>query len=76
MCERRALTRREEQILCQVADGYKTREIADKLGISIKTVETHRNNIKMKLKLRTLTDLIRYAIQTGLIKIKGEKEAE
>ena len=76
MCERRALTRREKQILCHVADGYKSREIAEALGISIKTVETHRNNIRIKLRLRTLSGLIRYAIQTGLIDIKEGKQAE
>jgi len=66
----RGLTKRETEIIQWVAEGYKNREIADQLGISVKTVETHRANIMNKLGLRNLSQLIRYAIQKGMIKIE------
>ncbi len=72
MPEKRSLTKRETEIVRLVADGYKNREVAEKLGISVKTVETHRANIMNKLALRNLAELIRYAIQKGFVKIDQE----
>ncbi len=72
MPEKRSLTKRETEIVRLVADGFKNREVAEKLGISVKTVETHRANIMNKLALRNLAELIRYAIQKGLVKIDQE----
>ncbi|MBI3805150.1 MAG: response regulator transcription factor [Nitrospirae bacterium] len=72
MPEKRSLTKRETEIVRLVADGYKNREVAETLGISIKTVETHRANIMNKLALRNLAELIRYAIQKGLVKLDKE----
>lgn len=72
MPEKRALTKRETEIVRLVADGFKNREVAEKLAISVKTVETHRANIMNKLALRNLAELIRYAIQKGLVKIDQE----
>lgn len=72
MPEKRTLTKRETEIVRLVADGYKNREVAEKLDISVKTVETHRANIMNKLALRNLAELIRYAIQKGLVKIDQE----
>ncbi|TAK10256.1 MAG: response regulator transcription factor [Candidatus Manganitrophaceae bacterium] len=72
MPEKRSLTKRETEIVRLVADGYKNREVAEKLGISVKTVETHRANIMNKLALRNLAELIRYAIQKGLVRIDQE----
>lgn len=72
MPEKRTLTKREIEIVRLVADGYKNREVAEKLGISVKTVETHRANIMNKLALRNLAELIRYAIQKGLVRIDQE----
>lgn len=72
MPEKRALTKRETEIVRLVADGFKNREVAERLGISVKTVETHRANIMNKLALRNLAELIRYAIQKGLVKIDRE----
>jgi DNA-binding NarL/FixJ family response regulator len=69
MSEKKGLTKREAEIVKWVAEGYKNREIAGQLGISIKTVETHRANIMNKLGLRNLSQLIRYALQKGLIQI-------
>lgn len=72
MPEKRSLTKRETEIVRLVADGFKNREVAEKLQISVKTVETHRANIMNKLALRNLAELIRYAIQKGWVKIDQE----
>ncbi|TAK01646.1 MAG: response regulator transcription factor [Candidatus Manganitrophaceae bacterium] len=72
--ERRPLTSREIEVVRYVAEGYKNKDIAEKLGIQIKTVETHRTNINNKLGFNHVSQLIIYAIQKGLIKIEIEKE--
>ncbi|WP_045740701.1 response regulator [Actinoplanes rectilineatus] len=63
----RAVTEREEQVLKLVAEGHSTKEIAQVLYISVKTVERHRTNILSKLGLRDRQELTRYAIRAGLI---------
>ena len=63
----RAVTEREEEVLKLVAEGHSTREIAELLFISVKTVERHRSNILAKLGLRDRQELTRYAIRAGLI---------
>lgn len=63
----RALTSRQREILQLVAEGRKSREIALDLGISKKTVETHRKNIMKRLNIRDLAGLVRFAIRTGLV---------
>ncbi len=64
---REAITDREEEILKLVAEGNSSREIADLLVISIKTVERHRANLLQKLGLKDRLELTRYAIRAGLI---------
>ncbi len=61
-----ALTARENEILKLVAKGYSYREIAERLFISVKTVQNHVQNILTKLQLRRRYELMRYAIQKGL----------
>jgi DNA-binding NarL/FixJ family response regulator len=61
------LTQREHEICQLLAEGYSTREIADMLVISTKTVETHRGNLMHKLQINNLADLTKYAIRKGLI---------
>jgi len=61
------LTLRECEVLRLIASGLTNRQIADRLFISVKTVETHRTNIMQKLDVHTIADLVRYAIKTGLI---------
>jgi len=61
------LTGRESQILALIADGHTSREIAEMLVISPRTVERHRENLRHKLGLRNRVDLTRYAIRAGLI---------
>jgi two-component system, NarL family, response regulator NreC len=63
------LTRREREMLHLVAGGGTNAGIAEKLNISVHTVEIHRSNMMRKLGLCTQNDLIRYAIQKGIIKI-------
>lgn len=61
------LTRREKEILALVAKEYSNGEIAEKLYISERTVETHRRNIFTKTKTKTIVGLIKYAIREGLV---------
>ncbi|MBN2729062.1 MAG: response regulator transcription factor [Bacteroidales bacterium] len=64
------LTAREEDVLKGFAEGLSYKEIADKLFISPRTVETHKENIMKKLGLNTLADLIKYAIKNGIIELE------
>jgi DNA-binding NarL/FixJ family response regulator/anti-sigma regulatory factor (Ser/Thr protein kinase) len=61
------LTNREREVLHLVLDGLKNAEVAERLSISPRTVETHRANMMRKLGLRTQADLIRLALEHGLI---------
>ncbi len=61
------LTEREKEILTHIAQGLSNQQIAEKLFISIKTVQTHRAHILEKLGLHDRTELVRYAIRKGLI---------
>ena len=64
------LTDREREILQLVAESHSTKEIAAKLGISIKTVDNHRTNLMRKLNLHDVASLTRYALEIGLIEPK------
>lgn len=61
------LTPREMEILKMVAQGYSNQLIADKLFISVRTVESHKNHIMQKLELTTTVDLIKYALKSKII---------
>jgi two-component system response regulator NreC len=61
------LTQRERGILKLIAEGYKNKEIADYLCISVKTVEKHRANLMQKLNLHNISDLTAFAIEKGMI---------
>lgn len=63
------LTEREREILKLLAEGYNCREIAETLFISVKTVETHKSNIMGKLHLHKRPELVRYAIQKGILQL-------
>lgn len=65
------LTDREQEVLKLVADGLSNQEIADRLTISVKTVERHRANIMGKLNLHSRTELVKYAIRKGLIDVEN-----
>ena len=62
-----SLTHREREVVQQVAEGRINKEIAHRLCISVKTVETHRASAMRKLNLRTTADLVRYAVRNQLI---------
>ena len=64
---REQLTNREQTILLQVAQGRSNREVALDLDISIRTVETHRKNIKSKLGISSTAGLTRYAMEHGML---------
>ncbi|MBL7175629.1 MAG: response regulator transcription factor [Desulfobacteraceae bacterium] len=61
------LTQREREILKLIAEGYKNKEIADYLFISLKTVEKHRANLMRKLDLHNAAALTAYAVEKGLV---------
>lgn len=64
------LTAREREVLTLIAEGNSNQEIADSLRLSRKTVESHRANIMRKLGLHDVTELVKYALRTGLIKLE------
>ena len=61
------LTAREQEVLHLAAEGLSNTEIAARLSISPRTVEMHHGNLMRKLRLRTQTDLIRYALRRGIL---------
>lgn len=69
----RELSKREKEVVQFVAKGYKSKEVAEALGIKVKTVETHRANIMNKLALRNVAQLVIYAIQKGLLSVEERK---
>jgi DNA-binding NarL/FixJ family response regulator len=64
---RSRLTPREREILQLLAEGKTNKEVAGLLGISVKTAETHRANIMLKLDFHSVTDLVRYAVRNKII---------
>lgn len=68
-----ALTARQREILQMIAEGKSTKEIAFVLGVSVKTVETHRADLMERLGIRDVAGLVVYAIRNGLIDIDHER---
>jgi two-component system NarL family response regulator len=71
--DREQLTNREQTILLQLAQGQSNREVAEALDISVRTVETHRKNIKRKLGISSTAGLTRYAMEHGVLQGTGAK---
>jgi two-component system, NarL family, response regulator NreC len=65
-----SLSDREREVLSLLALGHTNQEIADRLVVSVRTVEAHRAHILTKLRLSTRAELVRYAIDTGLLDIR------
>jgi two-component system, NarL family, response regulator NreC len=63
------LTIREKEVLSLVAEGYSTRQIANSLYVSIKTVESHRQNLMTKINAKGIAGLTKYAIREGLTSV-------
>jgi two-component system, NarL family, response regulator NreC len=64
------LTPREREVLVEIAEGLSNAEIAEKLVISVKTVDRHRENIMRKLNMHSRIDLVKYAIRMNLIELE------
>jgi DNA-binding NarL/FixJ family response regulator len=67
----RKLSARQCTVLQRLASGQSTRQIAQELQISIKTVETHRSELMRRLGIRELAGLVRYAVRVGLVSAAG-----
>ncbi|MGI9272948.1 MAG: response regulator [Woeseiaceae bacterium] len=65
------LTARQREILKLIAEGRTTREIADQLSVSAKTVETHRSQLMERLNIRNVPGLVKIAIRSGLVDIES-----
>lgn len=63
------LTAREREIVQLLAEGCSNKEVAVGLGVSVKTVDAHRANLMHKLNLRSVTDLVRYAVRNQIIAV-------
>jgi two-component system, NarL family, invasion response regulator UvrY len=63
------LSKRELEVMCFLASGMTNREIAEQLGISVKTIDTHRGHLLKKLQLRNNSDITRFAIRHGLVQL-------
>jgi len=61
------LTERQIEVFGLVAEGHRTRDIAERLGLSVKTVESHRGEIMKRLHVHDVASLVRYAIRVGLV---------
>ena len=66
------LTSREREVLIHLADGQSNKEIADRLNIGVRTIETHRERIMRRLNIHSVAGLTKYAIANGLISLEGE----
>lgn len=62
------LTKREAEVLCLMADGLTTKDIATRLGITFKTAACHRSRVLQKLGVDSTVTVVRWAIREGLIK--------
>lgn len=65
------LTDREREALQLIAEGKSTKDVADSLSVSVKTVETHRRNIMEKLNLHSVAELTKYAIREGITSVNA-----
>ena len=67
-----ALTPRERQVMKMIAEGLSVRQVADRLGLSVKTVEAHKFNLMRKLDLHNRAQLVTYAIRKQIVKMPAE----
>jgi two-component system nitrate/nitrite response regulator NarL len=64
------LSEREREVLELIAEGYSNKEIANRLGVGVRTIETHRERIMRKLNIHSVAGLTKFAIAKGMIKIE------
>jgi len=67
------LTAREREVLVLIAEGQSNKEIASKLGIGVRTIETHRERIMRRLDIHSVAGLTKFAIANGLVTLEGER---
>jgi DNA-binding NarL/FixJ family response regulator len=65
------LTCREREVLIQIAEGYSNKEIANQLGVGVRTIETHRERVMRKLQIHSIAGLTRFAISHGLVALQA-----
>ena len=63
------LTPREREVLTQIAEGLSNKEVANVLGVGVRTVETHRERIMRKLNIHSVAGLTRFAIAKGFVSL-------
>jgi len=63
----KALSRREREVLVLLAQGHSNQQVADQIGLSVKTVETYRARLREKLGLQGRADLFRFAVESGIL---------
>jgi DNA-binding NarL/FixJ family response regulator len=61
------LSRREREVLRLLAQGHSNQQIADRIRVSVKTVETHRTRLSVKLGLKGRAELYRFAVESGIL---------
>ena len=66
------LTHREREVLSNIAEGLSNKEIANKLGVGVRTIETHRENIMTKLGIHTVAGLTKFALAKGLVSLHAK----
>jgi DNA-binding NarL/FixJ family response regulator len=69
------LTAREKEVLVLIAEGQSNKEIANRLGIGVRTIETHRERIMRRLNIRSVAGLTKFAIINGLINLEADARA-
>jgi two-component system nitrate/nitrite response regulator NarL len=69
------LTVREREVLVLIAEGQSNKEIASKLGIGVRTIETHRERIMRRLDIHSVAGLTKFAIANGLVPLEGDRQA-
>ncbi|HLS20082.1 MAG TPA: response regulator transcription factor [Bacillota bacterium] len=74
--QQQPLTGREQEVLSYLAMGFTNKEVADKLFVSVKTIESHRANIMKKLEISTRHELVEYAIHAGLFNLTYKNSDE
>lgn len=67
------LSNREREVLQSVAEGFSTKQIAEMLEVSVKTIEAHRANLMKKLDAKSAVELTRCAFELGIIELPGQK---
>jgi two-component system, NarL family, nitrate/nitrite response regulator NarL len=66
------LTAREREVLVQIAEGYSNKEIASRLNLGVRTVETHRERVMRKLNIHSVAGLTKYALSKGLVSLPSQ----